>query len=343
LRQAKIILAAQGLLVTASEAVIASGVVPAGKFAVHPDIAADKQCLQILEQVLGVQHLDDKQWRALLAQALAAANDAEHADDEAWSNVWGELRTAPDNVALEFVAASASRMRVRTARGRWEISSQVLRPGPIVPDHPALAGILLDRKYHANDERFLALLNIGTEPRADLIPWSSAVGDSYQQYAQVVRIHYSSLMASKRKWPQWAYLNFLCGGSVLAGAPLLGAIPVASRGKLTQLLLNRLGPSSLQYAAFGHSTRGEVYEPIEVPSPTCWLLAQHGAIDLGSSCVALRDVVTAHAMPWVQQLPGCGVIISKLDLLRSGFFSLWEVPAGDLKSFWPAAFAACTE
>src|SRR5205823_1652511 len=48
LRRAKVIPTAREDLVSAAVAVIATGVVPAGKSAVHPEIAADKQCLQIL-------------------------------------------------------------------------------------------------------------------------------------------------------------------------------------------------------------------------------------------------------------------------------------------------------
>jgi len=55
----------------------------------------------------------------------------------------------------------------------------VLRQGPIVGDHPNIAGLLLDPTYHANDEPLLAPLNIQSEPRNELIPWNGAVGDAY--------------------------------------------------------------------------------------------------------------------------------------------------------------------
>ena len=169
LRRAKIVPAAQGQLVSAADAVIADSVVPEGMFAVHPDIAADKQCRQVLEQVLGVQPLDDKQWRSLLEDSLRAAENAGNVNDAAWQKFWTKLRSVPDDVALEFVTSSTSRIRVRSARGQWEIPAQVLRPGLTIPDHPDLAGILLDRNYHENDGPLLAPLNIGTEPRANLI------------------------------------------------------------------------------------------------------------------------------------------------------------------------------
>ena len=158
-----------------------------------------------------------------------------------------------------------------------------------------------------------------------------------------MRPRYSSHLAAKKKYPQWGYLDFLRGGQVLPGAPMLCVIPLAARGKLTTLLLNRLGPLSLQHAVFGHMTRCDVYEPMEVPSPTCWLLGQYGSIELGSFCVTLRDIVAARVMPWVQHLPGWGADISKLDLILSGFSDTWTIPAGDLKSFWPAAFVACAD
>jgi hypothetical protein len=59
------------------------------------------------------------------------------------------------------------------------LPSQVLRQGPIVGDHPNIAGLLLDPTYHANDEPLLAPLNIQSEPRNELIPWNGAVGDAY--------------------------------------------------------------------------------------------------------------------------------------------------------------------
>lgn len=98
-----------------------------------------------------------------------------------------------------------------------------------------------------------------------------------------------------------------------------------------------------QHSVVGHKTRGHIYEPIEVASPTCWLLAKHGAIQLGAFAVPVSDLVTARAMPWVQNLPGCGAIISKLDLLLSGFFDIWPISPGDLQSFWPAVFAVCAD
>jgi hypothetical protein len=97
LRQARVIPTEQGKVAAASQVVIASGVVPAGKFAVHPAVAADEDCKPILEDVLGVKPLDDTQWHALLHQALSTAEQSwGQARDPAWANLWSGLRGAPE-------------------------------------------------------------------------------------------------------------------------------------------------------------------------------------------------------------------------------------------------------
>jgi superfamily II DNA or RNA helicase len=340
-RRANVIPTTEGDLVAAGSAVIATGVVPAGKHAVHAEVAADKQCLQILDQVFGVKPLDGEQWRAVLEQALRSAENAWfHVMYEAWANLWGELRNAPQTVSLGVLSASAARVRVRNAQGKWVLPSQVLRPGPIVADHPNIAGVLLDPTYHANDAPLLAPLNIQSEPRNEMIPWTSAVGDAYAVYQQIVRPRYTSILAAKKKNPQWHLLDFIGGGKVLAGAPLLPLIPSTNRGKLTALLLDRLSPQAVLRISFGHTTR-DVYDPIEVPSPTCWLLAHYGVMELGPCCVSIRDLLAARTFSWATQLPGWAAAISKVNNLLPAFWGEWLIPAGDLKSFWPAVFSAC--
>lgn len=342
LRRAKVIPTAQEDMASAAGVVIATGVVPAGKSAVHADIATDKQCAQILDLIFGVKPLDGAQWRAVLDQALnAAVNAWSHAQDEAWTNLWSELRNAPQTVSVEFINAAASRMRVRSGAGKWELPSQVLRPGAIVADHPNIASVLLDQKFHANDEHLLSALNILSEPRNELIAWSRDVGDAYETYQRAVRLPYSSILSAKRKNPNWSYLDFIGNAKVLAGAPLLPQIPFATRGKLTALLLDQLNPQALQRVRFGHTTRPDVYNSIEVPSPTCWLLAHYGVVDFGATSVTIRDLIAAKNLPWAARLPGWGPALSKLNNLLSSLFGEWLPPAGDLKTLWPAAFAAC--
>jgi hypothetical protein len=342
LRRAKVIPTTQGELVSAARAVIATGVVPAGKSAVRPDIATDKQCAHILDQIFGVKPLDGEQWRMVLEQAIRAAESAwSHTMDEAWTNLWNELRKAPRAVSQDFISAAASRLRVRNGVGSWVLPSQVLRPGVIVADHPKIAAVLLDLKFHASDEHLLSALNVLSEPRNELIAWTRAVGGAYETYERTVRPRYSSILSAKGKNPQWNYLDFIGNGKVLAGAPLLPQIPLAERGKLTALLLDRLSPQALQQVSFGHTTRSDVYDPIEVPSPTCWLLAHYGVVDFGASCVTIRDLVAGKNLPWAARLRGWGPALSKLDNLLLAFFGEWLPPAGDLKSLWPAAFAAC--
>ena len=342
LRRAKLIPTEHGNLVAASDAVICSGTVPAGKSAVHHAVVADKECSRILEQVLGVRPLDESQWQALLNQALLKAEQSwGQMTDQAWANVWDGLRNAPETVSLKFLTSSAARIRARSRRGQWELATHLLRLGPIVADHENLAGVLLDEQYHANDEHLLAPLHIEAEPPNGFIAWHSSVGDAYQQYRQFVRPHYSEFLSAKNKSPQWSYLDFVGDSRVLAGTPFLCALPLAARGNLTTLLLNRLGRQALQHALFGHTTRPEVYEPIEVPSPTCWLLARYGAVTIDGHNVTIHDLYAARSMEWLQRLPGWSAIIARVGVLISGFFEQWTIAEGDLKTIWPAAFASC--
>ncbi|HXR75394.1 MAG TPA: DEAD/DEAH box helicase family protein [Bryobacteraceae bacterium] len=339
-RRAKAIPTTEGTLVPAGIAVIASGVVPAGKHAVHAEVAADKQCQQILDQVFGVKPLDGEQWRAVLEQALRAAQNS-YGNGVAWVNFWSELRNAPQTVSIGLLGASSARVRVRNSQGKWVLASQVLRPGPVVDDHPNLASVVLDTKYHANDEPLLVPLKIQSEPLNELISWTGAIGDAFGLYEQAVYPRYVSMLSAKNKFPQSHLLNFIGHGKVQSGAPLLPLMPVATRGKLTALLLDRLNREALQRVSYGHTSRRDVYDPIEVPSPTCWLLAHFGVIELGASCVNIGDLVAARAFPWVALLPGWAAAIGRANNLLPAFFGEWPMPTGDLKSFWPAVFACC--
>jgi hypothetical protein len=148
-------------------------------------------------------------------------------------------------------------------------------------------------------------------------------------------------LSAKNKSPQWSYLDFVDASYVLAGTPLLCALPPSARGHLTELLLNRLRRPSLQHAQFGHTTRPEVYEPIEVPSPTCWLLARYGTVGLHGHNLTIQDLKAAYRMDWLQRLPGWSVIMARLDVLVTGFFDEWTIPEGNVNAIWPAAFLAC--
>jgi len=342
LRLARVIPTEQGKLAAASEVIISSGVVPTGRFAVHHAVAADKECKPILEQVLGVRPLDDNQWQTLLNETLLIAERSwGQAADHAWANLWSCLRKAPQTVSLGFLTSLAARVHTRSFSGKWVLASRLLRPGLIAADDANVWGLLLDEQYHVNDEPFLAALHIRSEPPNELIAWNSRVGEAYEQYRQFVRPYYSGVLSAKNKSPQWSYLDFVSEPQVLAGAPLLCVLPLAARGPLTALLLNRLQWHSTQHAQFGHTTRPEVYEPIEVPSPTCWLLGRYGAAALNGHIVTIPDLKAARSMKWLQRLPGWSVIIDRLDFLVTGFFDGWTIPKGDLKSIWPAAFAAC--
>ena len=340
LRRARLILTEQGALVRASEAVISSGVVLAGKFAVHRALAADTDCRAILEQILGVRPLDEKQWHILLNQALINAENAWGKPiDQAWANVWDSLRSAPQGVSLGFLESSRERMRARSRQGQWEFASQLLLTGGVAANHPSLASILLDEEYHANDE--WQQLQIESEPNNELIGWNDTVGSVFQEYRQLVRPKYSAILSAKKKSPQWNYLNFVGDNEVLAGASLLCVMPISNRGILTSLLLSRLNRRALGTASFGHTTRSDVYESIKVPSPTCWILAQYGAIQFGANSAAIQDLVALRRMKWSQLLPGWDEIAAKLDTLLSGFSDEWPVTTGNLETVWPVAFTCC--
>lgn len=342
LRRSRLIPTEEDTLVAAADAVMSNGVVPAGKSAVHHSIAADKKCRKILKQVLGVRRLDDTQWQALLKQGLREAEKAyPYAMDDAWERFWSGLRDVPQELAVKFITSASERVRVRNLSGEWVLPAQLLRPGCIVVNHPDLADLLVDERFHADDEKLLEPLQIRPEPRNELINWNTNIGDAYQEYRNIVLNLYVVFMATKRKSPQWSYLDFVNAAKVLAGAPLLDAIPLSFRSNLTELLLKRLEQRSLQYAFFGHTTRQEVYETVEVPSPTCWLIMQHGAIELAGHCVPVRDLIGACDIPWLQRLPGWDVVLTQIGALAPGFTPDWEFPAGDHKALWLAVFASC--
>ena len=342
LRRSRLIPTEEGMLVAAPDAVISSGVVPSGKCAVHHSIATDKKCRKILKQVLGVRRLDDAQWQELLKQALQGAENARfHAKNDAWRWLWNNLRDAPQEIAVKFVASASERVRALSLSGEWELSTQLLRPGAIVINHSDLADVLVDEGFHADDQMLLESLQIRSEPRNELIDWINNIGDAYQEYRNIVRSRYAALLARKEKYPQWAYLDFVNDAKVLAGAPLLDTIPLSFRGNLTTLLLNRLEQKSLQYASFGHTTRQEVYEAVIVPSPTCWLIVHYGAIELAGHFVPVHDLIAAHDISWLQRLPGWDVALTKIDSLITGLVPDWEFPMGDLKVFWLAVLASC--
>jgi hypothetical protein len=137
-----------------------------------------------------------------------------------------------------------------------------------------------------------------------------------------------------------AFTRFHRGRQGAGRRLVASADSVSESRQATALLLDRLIRQAVLRVSFGHTTR-DVYDAIEVPSPTCWLLAHYGVMELGASCVSIRDLVTARAFPWAAQLPGWAAAIAKMSNLLPAFFGEWPAPAGDLKSFWPAVFSAC--
>ena len=180
LRRAKVIPSEQGEFVAAIDTVFSTGVVPSGKWAVHHAVLADKEARQVLEKILGVRPLDDIQWGSLLWEALRGAESSSFAEEPAWAKVWSILRSAPENVAKDFISANGAKLRVRCRTGDWRTSNLVLLPGTIVPDDPSTSHVLLDQVYHVNDSSYLDALDIRSEPSDRMLPWESALGSADQ-------------------------------------------------------------------------------------------------------------------------------------------------------------------
>lgn len=343
LRDVRLIPTDQKTLVSASTAVIGGGVVPTGKFAVHKAVVADERCRQILEDVLGVRSLDDRQWRAILDQALEDAGKSWHWNrHEAWDKFWTAIGEAPSDLTLSFVDSVADRIHLRSISKEWRIPARLLRAGGVVSSQPELSSVLLDEDYHASHKKIVERLQIQPEPPKRLLKWTAAMGEMFSDYRTRALRTYRRKMSLSGQRPQESYLNFLDDARVLAGAPLLKDIPESSRRKLTLLLLEQLSGQSLQPASFGHETQREKYETIEVPSPSCWLLASHGVVTLAGHSVTIRDLVAALDLRWTRSLPGWIEVLDRVEkTLTKGFPGEWEAPAGDLGTLWPAVFAAC--
>lgn len=347
-RQAKIVLSVTGELVSAATACVApSGALPAGLFAVHPDLLGDITARRVLVEVLGIQEVSADQWvKALTAQFDSMFRDkygygSKEPDSQDWARLWSSMRQSPKRAVLEFLTGRKLErpVRVRTVDGRWQIPVLVLRVGALVPEEESRirenASWVLDEYYHEQDGAVVDALQIRDVPHlrmhvswmADRQPWPAYATHTLNTYRAKL---------SREQRPQENYLRVLKPDHAPAPLVLIAKGSATVRARITRWLLDRLD-SPMRPAEYGHETRAEAYPRISVPHPLSWLLEKHGLIDVRGRHLALGDLLPFIERRWARELFGEG-LMGKLRAVVAGYPGESGPEVEDTDALWPILF-----
>ena len=333
---AAIIPTENGLLLTASNVVlIPPGVhVPPGRHAVAAALCANAEAHKILVETFGVRPLDGTKWESILSESLPSEYSWGAQD---WPGFWANLRAAPREIALKFIASHKTKIKAQRRDGCWCLAHEILLPGEIVhaDDQSPNATMLVHGETHAADQELITSLGISECPvgtvRARDFP-------GLQEWRSHWRIHYFQHHHSS---PRADYLNPQ-GLDLPSMARFLRALTGTANARLTAKLLPLLAGCP-KTCRFGHDT-SDKYPVVDIPHPLPWLLLRYGMVAFGNAAASLAACVQRYPslVSALSFAPGYLSYLSPNDLsrLQAADEPVCVATGKEVQSLWIACIQA---
>ena len=151
----KIIPSADGRLLSAGEALLATGDIPTDRILILPELADDAEIRSIL-LTLGVKEPDDNLWRETLARLLPGDANGD------WEQFWKNLRMCPPAVSEAFVRTLVNgKILLKRNDDKWVLPTEALLPGGwVCADDDVNGKWLVNAAFHGNDSDILRKLGV---------------------------------------------------------------------------------------------------------------------------------------------------------------------------------------
>jgi superfamily II DNA or RNA helicase len=245
---------------------------------------------RVLRETFGIADVD--------RSAELAAYVATRADDpDYWATVWARVDGMPIDQAKDVLLRTylPGEVRVRTLSGSFQPLNSVLLAGPIVDAAGSDPEFTLDEHWHSTSLDLLRELGATDRPRPDRADFDRGPGGWYQTYLDFVREEIRAAGETVR-----ADIALKSDHSAIPShLELLPHLGHDARSRLTTELL-RIQPEQHLWTwrqPAGHAV------PIDVVSPSIWLVVKSGVIMTTQGLQAVSQAVSATLAAFQRILP----------------------------------------
>jgi superfamily II DNA or RNA helicase len=292
-RQAKIVLADTGNLVTAQNSVIDGATTNiSGIYQVEPMLLTDTASRKVLVELLSIKSLDNEEWERRIRRSVANAQGQQGIREAiTWKSAWALLRVAPGAV-LEKISDLFDQVKMRCPDKRWRCRHQVLLPGRIISDgeRDAGAGLLVDPEFHKADAPVLKAMGISDLPRESMhgFPYSSTPSG----YVGAMRGLYWPHLRDDSPNPQEHLIRILGDFSAPHGWELVEQTSGCIQARISEHFLDTRALSTCKTVTFGHKSRTETYPKVQMVNPAVWSLLKSGVVEAHGQLVSVTMLAT---------------------------------------------------
>lgn len=291
---------------------------------VHHIVAQDERAVRGLE-ALGIKAVDAVgELRSFLFDARWSTPD--------WSAFWVITRRAGVEQSMEVLSTHQIRvaLRARSVAGQFRPLSDLLLPGPIVPEDGSRdSGVALDVGFHEDDLALLMQLGVAGSPTpnggGESEPWFAA----YRSEA----INEFEANVTGPSNPQRDFLQFKQSRFPGPLAPLM-ELSVEGSVRLTESVLGLMQPGDDTAWLMEHQTQAH-YGKLEWLAPHVWMIRENGFLRTSRDDRLVVESVGPGLSKWARILPvaNCTAEIAELLALP---MALSELDPGA----WESAFRA---
>lgn len=348
LRRARIILTDKGVLAAATQVCTSAGAaLPDGVLVAHPSLLASERSRKVLFDILGVREIAPEQWLSVLNAKFALMHQGtvswqSRAPTAAeWEAFWTALRRAPPRVQADFITSRRSDqpIRVKCADSSWKEPAQVLLAGAIVPLQSAAqkpdSAWLVDPAFREENAALNATLGLQEMPNRHLAAGGLRAIEPWRALHREAMGRFQGQLPRDQR-PQESYLDYLNPGSVPAPVILLAQGSLATRGRMTAALLERLERSH-EPGTFGHSTRTGAYPQVREVHPLSWLLESFGMLDVSGRMLQVEELLPFLDERWMADLVGAARL-EQLRRVERGFPEGMEPEPSEVTALWNDLF-----
>ena len=352
IRAAEIVLADEGDLVAAQDAVIDGATEDVeGVYQVEPLLLANPAARKVLVDLLSVKSLNNDEWERRIRRSISSAGaQRDGNDDQAWKDAWALLRAAPPAV-LHKISDDYDQIKLRCLDGVWRRRHQALLPGRIIAPEEQKGGasLMVDMTVHKSDAAVLSALGVSDVPRAMLVPFPrSSAPDGYVDVTQ--QGYWSHLKHGQN--PHSYRIDIVHSFSAPQGWQLVTRASGVTRARMSQHFLETSAFGKCGTVSFGHTTQTQKYPQIEVVNPAVWSFLRSGLVEAAGQLVSVEMLATQRerlrALPshpfttWQRGIEGLVACIpsddySTLPAKRQ------KRAADDERPFWVALSSYCEQ
>jgi hypothetical protein len=269
--------------------------IPAGAATIHRGVADHEGAVAILRDSLGVAEPGTEVWGDAFRRIIGNGRG----ESAVWTPFWKLLRTAPEEVVLEWLPKLKELIHLRALDGTSRRAQDLLIPGswdPLVNEDSARR-FFADTTFHAGDVLALNLLEIPSSPRLTESPRPKRFG-----------------VPTKKRLTTWCWntsSSWTSGDRSLSLAiwSPSGRVLASSQCRFFRLML-RHPSSALSRHGFSptgipdswarmprstHRTRPHLYPRPGFDTFLTWLLRDNASLQLGSVHVRLTTALGALA------------------------------------------------